>query len=272
MKNQGFSVALLLGLSLVSASAATQQNDTPSLTTDDVVRTRDSVTNANAAANAEAAARAAAAKPDATLGPAADGYARFKAESGYSFERPDGWKRVENLESKGAPSYFKYDAVFQDPKSGAVISAVSVDRSQLDSPIDISDTKSVNTLLATMLNPANKKDAVKIFRQVTGQTQSGARYLRIKAQGNGLAVDGSVVDTTFWVEVAQSDARLALVAVGYPSAKQKEVSEAAFHTVRTLEMEDGAGPAAAPTVDTARKPDAGKAKRKKNSAGGMRQQ
>jgi hypothetical protein len=273
MRKPALSGAILLIASVVVVPAAARQDETPSLTTEDVLRTPDSTTNANIAAEEAAAARAedeAAAKAES--GAASAGYTRVVTPSGYSFERPEGWKRVESLESKGAPSFFKYDAIFQDPKSGAVISAVSVDRSALESPIDISDPQSVNQLLSTMLNPANAKDGVKIFRQVPGTAPNGTKWLRIKAQGNGQATDGTVVDTTFWVELIQSDSQLALVAVGYPTAQQDAVGEAAFHTVRTLEMENAPGPAA-PAADRDRGAvDAGTTTRKKNSAGGLRQQ
>lgn len=274
MRKPALTGALLVVASLVGVPAAARQDETPSLTTEDVLRTPDSTTNVNTAVKVAAAARAeAAAKTEPGGGPAAAGYAKVLTASGYSFERPEAWKRVENLESKGAPSFFKYDAIFQDPKSGAVISAVSVDRSALDAPIDIADPKSVNQLLSTMLNPANAKDGVKIFRQVPGTSPNGTKWLRIKAQGNGQSTDGTVVDTTFWVELVQSDSQLALVAVGYPTAQQDSVGEAAFHTVRTLEMENASGPATAPAADRGPgKPDAGKAPRKKNSAGGLRQQ
>jgi hypothetical protein len=273
MMKLGMGGALLLGAGLLAAPAVAGQQDAATLTTEDVLRTPNSRTNVNAAEAADAAAKAAAApKPAASEAPASEGYTRVVASSGYTFERPEGWKRVENLESKGAPSFFKYDAVFQDPSTGAVISAVSIDRSQLDSPIDISDTKSVNQLLSTMLNPANLKQGVKIFRQVTGSDPNGTKWLRIKAQGNGQALDGSTVDTMFWVEVAQSATNLALVAVGYPTAKQNDVNVAAFHTVRTLEMENGSGPAAAQAGEHGRQPDGTKAPRKKNGTGGVREQ
>src|SRR4051794_32635867 len=129
MKIRGLIVALLLGAAgFAMPAAAQQQNDNPTLTTDDVHATTDSVTNKNTEA-ADAEAAAVAAKP--VTAPVSDGYERVTTASGYTFERPKDWKRVENLEAKGAPSYFKYDAVFQDPATGAVISAVSVDRSQL---------------------------------------------------------------------------------------------------------------------------------------------
>jgi len=266
MKKRGLIGVFLLGASLLATPAAAQQDDNPTLTTDDVLGTKDSVTNANAVTAEEAAA--ADAKP--TAAPAAEGYERVTTASGYTFERPLTWKRVENLESKGAPNYFKYDAVFQDPATGAVISAVSVDRSQLDSPIDITDAKAVNELLATMLNPANKKNAVKIFRQVSGAESNGSKWVRIKAQGNGQAVDGSVVDTTFWVQLVQSDAKLALVAVGYPSASPEAVAEHAFHTVRTLEIANASGTGAAGGPEPGATNDGTAPKKKKNGAGGVR--
>jgi hypothetical protein len=269
MRKRGLIVAVALGASLFAMpAAAQQQDDNPTLTTDDVHATTDSVTNANTE-RARAAAAAKAAEP--VTAPVTAGYERVTTTSGYTFERPAGWKRVENLESKGAPSYFKYDAVFQDPATGAVISAVSVDRAQLDSPIDVTNSKAVNQLLATMLNPANKKNAVKVFRQVSGTEPNGSRWLRIKAQGNGQALDGSVVDTMFWVQLVQSDARLALVAVGYPVAKQNDVAEYAFHTVRTLEISNvsatGAAGGAEPGPASGTTP-----KKKKNGKGGVREQ
>ncbi len=262
-----------MGAALLAPPVGAWQQGTPSLTTDDVVRQPDSTTNVNVAAGEAARERAeadAAAKAAVANSAASAGYAKVDTASGYTFERPDAWKRVENLESAGAPSFFKYDAVFQDPTSGAVISAVSVDRSQLESPIDIGDTASVNTLLSTMLNPANVRDGVKIYRQVTGETQNGNRWLRIKAQGNGQSTDGTVVDTTFWVQLVQSDTRLALVAVGFPTAQQGAVAQAAFHTVRTLEIQNVAG--SAPTDGETNGSGAATTPRKKNSAGGVRKQ
>jgi hypothetical protein len=270
MKKRGLIVTLTLAASLFATPAAARQQDAnPTLTTDDVRSTADSVTNANREREAEAETEAAKAAEKAGP-PVSAGYERVTTETGYTFERPSTWKRVENLESKGAPSYFKYDAIFQDPATGAVISAVSVDRSQLDSPIDVTDTKAVNQLLATMLNPANKKDAVKVFRQVSGVEANGTRWIRIKAQGNGQAVDGSVVDTMFWVQLVQSDAKLALVAVGYPTAKQDAVAETAFHTVRTLEILN-ASPTGAPGGSEPGPAGGPAPKKKKDGSGGVRE-
>jgi hypothetical protein len=240
------SVALLVCAGLLgapSSARALQQDDTPSLTTQDVLDKPDAVTTRREAKPPEATATAvgSATAPK----PAAKGYTRMKV-SGYSFERPEGWKPIANLEASGTPTFFKYDAVFQDPTTGAVISAVSVDQASLQTPIDIENPQVVNSLLNSMLNPAQSKSGVKLFRQVTGKNEDGSKWLRIKAQGNGQAVDGSVVDTTFWVQFVQSADKLALVAVGYPTTQQNAVAQIAFHTVRTLEMENAPGPGAAP--------------------------
>src|SRR5262245_49393364 len=124
MKKSGLSVAVLMGAALLAPPVGAWQQGTPSLTTDDVVRQPDSTTNVNVAAGEAARERAeadAAAKAAAANSAASAGYAKVDTASGYTFERPEAWKRVENLESAGAPSFFKYDAVFQDPDSGAVI-------------------------------------------------------------------------------------------------------------------------------------------------------
>ena len=241
----GTSVAVLVcaGLLGAAAPARAQQDDTPSLRTEDVLDTPDSVTSRRVAEPSVA--------PDAAAAPgapkaAAKGYTVTRTASGYSFERPNGWKAVENLEAAGAPTFFKYDAVYQDPVTGAVISAVSVDQASLDAPIDIGNAQIVNALLNSMLNPTESKEGVKIFRQLTGTNKDGTKWLRIKAQGNGQAVDGAVIDTTFWVQFVQSDKKLALVAVGFPTAQQAAVAQIALHTVRTLEMDNVSGPAAAP--------------------------
>lgn len=271
MKKLGIGVAVLTLASVVATANPPRQDETPSLTTDDVVRAPDSVTNANAAAAADEAARETteAAKREAEAGAAA-GYTKFLAPSGYVFERPSTWRRVENLESKGAPGAFKYDAVFQDPTTGAVISAVSVDKSKLGSVVDISDKVAVNKLLTTMLNPTNAKAGVKIFRQTTGDGPNKTKWLRIKAQGTGQATDGRTVDTTFWVQIVQSDAQLALVAVGYPTTREKEASVTAFHTVRTLEMNNVGGSAPAPA--RTRGVPASETTPKKDGASDMREQ
>jgi hypothetical protein len=226
--------ALLL---VASMAAAFAQDGVPTLTTDDVRVNRDSRTRANEEA-ATTKAEADTVERRAPRGTAA-GYVKVASPSGYQFERPRSWEPIDNLVSQNAPSFFKYDAIFQDPVTGAVLSAISVDRSQLQSPIDISDAASVNTLLSTMLNPAGSKDGVKIFRQLTGDGPNGSRWLRVKAQGTGQAVDGTVVDTVFWVQLVQTDTLLALVAVGYPVAQQELAAQAAYHAVRTLEVSDG---------------------------------
>jgi hypothetical protein len=217
-----------------------QRDDTPTLRTEDVLDAPEAVTTRR-----ESEAPAVVATGAVTTRAATKGYVRMTV-SGYSFERPEGWKPIENLEAAGAPTFFKYDAVLQDPDTGAVISAVSVDQASLEAPIDIGNVEVINALLNSMLNPAGAKDGVKLFRQVTGNNPDGSKWLRIKAQGNGQATDGTVVDTTFWVQFVQSDKKLALVAVGYPTARQNDVATIAFHTVRTLELENASGPGATP--------------------------
>jgi hypothetical protein len=243
MKRSGTLSALLVGASVIAGAphAVARQDGVPTLSTDDVRRDPNSVTGAREAK--AAAAEAAVAEEDAApvrRGVSA-GYTLVTTSSGYRFERPSDWKAIENLTPENAPSYFKYDALFQDPATGAVVSAISIDRSQLASPIDIADASSLNTLLATMLNPVGATSGVKIFRQTTGDGPRGSKWLRIKAQGTGQAEDGAVVDTIFWVQIVQTETRFALVAVGYPATQQNAVAEAAFHTVRTLEIHDGAG-------------------------------
>ena len=262
--------AVVLAAIFASAPSASAQDDTPSLTTEDVLKSPQSVTNANAAAAEAAAAAKAEADAEAATGPApaAPGYTKFVAPSGYAFDRPAEWTPVKNLEPQGAPSAFTYDAVFQDAKTGAVVSAVSVDKSQLGDVFDIGDANAVNKLLSTMLNPANLKQGVKIFRQVTGDGPHKTKWLRIKAQGNAQATDGRTVDTTFWVQIVQSDAHLALVAVGYPSAREKDASLPAFHSVKTLEMPND-GRTAPAGSDAA---DDGKTAVAKDGAGRVREQ
>lgn len=237
LRMKGLLVVACLGTLVVPGFAQNGQDSTPTLKTDDVVFYPHSDTNAKAAAaaDAEAAAKVDGAKP-APAGSADRGYIRVMTASGYSFERPETWTAVPDLVAKDAPGYFRYDAIYQDPKTGSVISAISVDRTQLQTPIDVADPKSVNTLLATMLNPTGAKEGVKLFRQTTGVSKNGAKWLRVKAQGTGKAVDGSSVDTTFWVQLIQSDTVMALVAVAFPSQQQDLAAQAAFHTVRTLEV------------------------------------
>lgn len=229
---------LLLAACFVAlAGTASAQEPTPTLHTDDLVSYPHSDTNARTVADAKLAeaARAEAAVAAAS-GPAEAGYVRVDSPSGYSFERPETWTPVPDLVAKDAPGYLRYDGVFQDPKTGSVISAISVDRTQLQSPIDVGDSGSVSTLLATMLNPSGSKEGVKLFRQTTGVSKNGAKWFRVKAQGAGKAVDGSSVDTTYWVQLIQSDSVLALVAVAYPTGQQEAAAQRAFHTVRTLEV------------------------------------
>lgn len=259
LRLKGLLLAACIGAVAFPVFAQDGQEPVPSLQTDDLIFYPYSDTNANAAA---AAAEAAAAKAEeaktAVAGTAEPGYVRVSTTSGYSFERPDGWAPVPDLVAKDAPGYLRYDAVFQDPKTGSVISAISVDRTQLQTPIDVADPKSVNTLLATMLNPTGAKEGVKLFRQTTGASKSGAKWLRVKAQGTGKAVDGSSVDTTFWVQLIQSDSVLALVAVAFPSQQGEAAAQLAFHTVRTLELSTGANPAASaaqPAAKAAAYPD-----------------
>ncbi|MBK6313623.1 MAG: hypothetical protein IPF53_04695 [Blastocatellia bacterium] len=237
LRLKGLVLVACLATAPLPVVASDGQDPVPTLRTDDLVYYPPSDTNtASAAANKEAAAAKAAEGKAEASGKAEPGYVRVATASGYSFERPATWTSVPDLIAKDAPGYFRYDAIFQDPKTGSVISAISVDRAQLLTPIDVADPKTVNTLLATMLNPTGAKEGVKIFRQTTGATKSGAKWLRVKAQGTGKSVDGSSVDTTFWVQLIQTDAVLALVAVAYPSQQQDLAAQAAFHTVRTLEV------------------------------------
>jgi hypothetical protein len=267
------SAGLLAAAPWARAGDGAGQAPTPTLTTEDVRGVPESATNANDVAAAEAALKAEAdAKATAAKAGVSPGYVRVTAPSGYVFERPAEWTAVENLEPKGAPSYFKIDAVFQDPKTGSVITAISVERAKLASPVDVSDEKSVAKLLSSMLNPADSKDGIKVLRKVAGEQGDGAKWVRVKAQGSGQTADGAVVPTTFWVQLAQTDDRLALVAVGYPTSQGDAAGVAAFHTVRTLEINNGSGSAAALDRPAAGGQPAAKPAKKKNSAGGMRKQ
>lgn len=245
MNRAGVFAALIFGASVAMSPTVIhgQQDGVPSLTTDDVRNDPNSVTRARVEAEA---AKAAPAETAATTPATRVGYVRVTTPSGYRFERPAAWEPIDDLAPQNAPSFFKYDAIFQDPKTGAVLSAISVDRSQVQSPVDISDAASVNTLLATMLNPTNSKDGVKIFRQLTGDGPNGAKWLRIKAQGTGQTVDGAIVETLFWVQLIQTESKLALVAVGYPASQQDAAAQPAFHAVRTLEFSDVTGSESAP--------------------------
>ena len=235
-------LAIAMAALALAASVAPAQDRPESLSTDDVTQAEDSVTSVAAADAAAAAANEGA----VVASTAADGYTRVTA-SGYSFERPGKWVQVQNLQTADAPTFFKYDAVYQDPRTGAVLSAISVDRAQATTPIDIADESSVTSLLVAMLNPTGAKEGAKLFKTTSGRGPNGARWLRIKAQGQGQAVDGTTVETNYWVQFLQTDALLALVAVGYPSSQQDAVGEAAFHAVRTLEIANGRGPAAGDT-------------------------
>jgi len=258
----------LLALSLTLGASATRAQDEPaSLSTDDVMKAEDSVTAVSAADAATAESVAASTVP----GTAEDGYARVTAPGGYTFERPEKWIQVQNLQTGDAPSYFRYDAVFQDPRTGAVLSAISVDRAQAATPIDIADENSITSLLVSMLNPSGAKEGAKLFKSTSGKGANGARWLRIKAQGQGQAVDGTVVETVYWVQFLQTDALLALVAVGYPTSQQDVVGEAAFHSVRTLEISNARGPAAGDTGSEPRS-DGATAETKEDSESSMREQ
>jgi hypothetical protein len=272
-RRTGGVVLLSAGLLAAAPWARAAQDQAPTLTTEDVLDAPESATTANEVAAADAARKAEAdAKVAADKAAATPGYVRVSAPSGYAFERPAKWKAVENLEPKGAPSFFKIDAVFQDPKTGSVVTAISVERAKLSSPVDIADEKSVEKLLSSMLNPANSKDGIKIMRKTSGEQEDGGKWLRVKAQGTGQTADGAVVSTTFWVQLAQTKDRLALVAVGYPSSQGEAAGVAAFHTVRTLEMSNGAGSSSTAAGPAGGGQPAAKPTKKKNSAGGLRQQ
>jgi hypothetical protein len=244
------------------------QDPVPSLTTDDVMMAPAAVTK-DYEARTTATAVAAATESKA----AAKGYSRVTTARGYSFERPADWKAVENLVPKGAPSFFTIDAIFEDARTGAVATAISVDRSKLTSPIDVGNREAVNNLLGTMLASGDAKATIKILRREAGEVgESKLQWVRIKAQGSGQAQDGSVIPTTYWVQIAQTPDVLALVAVGYPS-DQPDAGVSAYHIARTLEVTNVAGSEKGSPGESATR-DAGAAAEgpaKKNSAGGVRQ-
>jgi hypothetical protein len=261
--------ACALGVALLAPHAQGQsQEPAPSLTTDDVMEAPAAVTRDYAA---EAAAKTAAAAKETKA--ARRGYVRVTTARGYSFERPETWRPVENLVPKGAPSFFTVDAIFEDPATGAVATAISVDRETLTTPIDVGNREAVNNLLGTMLSTADDKTPIKILRRDAGEeAERRLQWVRIKAEGTGQAQDGSVVPTTYWVQVAQTPDVLAVIAVGYPS-EQADASVAAFHIARTLEVTDAAGPGTNSAGQSGRRDDgtAPEGAAKKDSAGGVRQ-
>jgi hypothetical protein len=251
---------LLAPVALSQAAQGSKQDDTstPTLTTDDL---RDVPGAIIPRPTAEADK-----KPETTSAKSATkGYTTVTTKSGYSFERPDSWKPV-TLSSKGAPTFFNVDAVFQDSKTGAVATAISVDRSKLKSPVDIADKSAVNTLLGPMLNAGDAKATVKVQSRETGEIpDKNLEWVRIQAEGKGQMQGGGTVASTFWVQMVQTPNLLALIAVGYPSSQQT-ASNAALHTVQSLEVTDasrsesGRGARPKPTEKPVQK----------DSAGGMR--
>lgn len=256
------SFVLAVGLCVGSASASLQQDEVPTMTTDDILRNPDSVTrvNADVAAEAKASELEAASKRKVS-----EGYALFSGPRQYSFERPAAWQPIE---LKSSPGELSLDGSFQDLATGAVVTAISAERNAQQQTVDITKDESVAALLGPMLNPGSKSAEIKILRQTKGAGDNGVQWLRIKAEGTGQTTDGKSVPTTYWVQMIQIDSRFALVAVGYPTA-QPAAAEQAFHTVRTLEFDDVAGSTSSGAPKT--ESEAGQQSEiKKNRAGGMR--
>jgi hypothetical protein len=250
-------------LALLAPGALAQQEsqgDPPSLTTYDVLNIPDAASYEFATKRAEARARAALA---AESSKAAKGYLRMVSPSGFAFERPESWQAID-IQASGAPGGFKSEAVYQDTSTGAVLTAMSFDRTAAGEALDIANKETVDRVLNLMLNPSNDAaTSVKVIKRETGEEpERGTQWVRVKAEGVSQAEGGGSVPATFWVQMAQSKGLVAVVAVAFPS-EQRAAAVPAFHSVRTLEVvsagaEDasreasgGSAPATAPNGDGA---------------------
>jgi hypothetical protein len=239
-----FTLALLMWLWGVADPVRAGQGDPPSMTMDDIEGMPERATSLAEAEAEEAEAVDADATPATvkTSKRASTGYVRVSSSRGYAFERPTGWV-AEDLEVVSGPTYFSSDAIFRDPKSGAVLTAGSVDRTKLQQPIDIGDPAAVSNFLAKYLNPAGLAEGPRIIKQDSGVLPaSGLKWVRVKAEGVAVGEDEEEVDASFWVQMVQNDAMLAVVAVSYPSSN-KAAAEKAFHSARTLEITNVSKPA-----------------------------
>jgi hypothetical protein len=227
--------ALIASVGLCPVALAQDQSDTPSLSTDDVLMIDDAASFEYSRKRHEARERAAM----ETLTKASKGYRRVITPSGFAFERPETWEPVENLQASGAPSGFKSEAIFQDSKTGAALTAMSLERTAGLDQTDITNKATVDTVLNTMLNPSGDPKAnVKVLRRESGEvTSTGVQWVRVKAEGVSQAEAGGTVPATYWVQMAQTKGLLAVVAVAYPS-DQKAAAVPAYHSVRTLEVID----------------------------------
>lgn len=242
-------VIICSGLATAAPQSPASQDDVPSLTMDDV---RD-------IPGAVVAPRPAATPDVVTSRATARGFVRVTTKSGYSFERPSAWKAVDNLAPKGAPSYFTSDAIFQDDRTGAVATAMSVDRSKVTGAIDIGDRATVDNLITAMLGAGDPKATIKIRERQSGEvSDKKISWVRVLAEGQAKAQGGGSVPASFVVQLQQSPNLLAVIAVSYPTSQQG-VQTAAMHTVSTIELPDAAAPSA-PTAKPA----------PKNTAGGRR--
>jgi hypothetical protein len=227
--------ALIVSLGFCPLARAQQQSDPPSLTTDDVLTIEDAASFEYSRKRHEARERAF----KESMAKASKGYRRVVTPSGFAFERPETWQPVENLEASGAPSGFKSEAIFQDSKTGAALTAMSLDRAASADLADITDKAKVDSVLNSMLNPGGDPKAnVKILRRESGELPAtGVQWVRVKAEGVSQAENGGTVPATYWVQMAQTKGLLAVVAVAYPS-DQKAAAVPAYHSVRTLEVLD----------------------------------
>jgi hypothetical protein len=228
--------ACALGAGLLTPAAPAQQRqqeeEPPSLTTWDVMNIPNAASYEYANKRAEARARAVT----EAAGKASKGYLRVVSPSGFAFERPESWQPVD-IQASGAPGEFRSEAIFQDQATGAVLTSMSFDRTAGGEALDIGDKATVDKVLNLMLNPGNdSKAAVKVIKRETGEeAENGSQWVRVKAEGVSQAEGGASVPATFWVQMSQTKALLAVVAVAFPS-EQKAAAVPAFHSVRTLEV------------------------------------
>jgi hypothetical protein len=228
------SVALCTGLLTVGLAQqpANQDEDVPSMTTDDLRDVPGAIVAPKTPATVEVATSRAAAR----------GYVRVTTKSGYSFEHPTSWRAVDNLVPKGAPPFFTSDASFQDDRTGAAATAMSVDRSK-SGTLDINDRATVDSLVTGLLGGGgDAKSAVQIRERQSGEfPDRKVSWVRVLADGQARAQGGGSVPASFVVQLQQSPTMLAIVAVTYPSS-QLAVRNAALYTVSTLELPTASGP------------------------------